>query len=234
MSLTCYIAIQFLLLMCEFYVGRARISGEMVQIGAEENEPYNDVLTHEAFKERELIGCVFFLLFGFLTFSSQPVLIGTLIILLAICSFCDIRSNMVSDLFLVPAFFVGCQIGLDDGKRVYILMIAVMFLMYVSGIGDSDAFGGADAMVMLSVFAALGFFYGLIALISACIIGIFQKLGLWLTRTDRLSERGVAFVPALTMGYVIALISSITYGDVISLRFSDLQYLWQYLWRAEG
>ena len=212
-----------------FAAGVKRKRRVFTQITTKDEYPFDDILSQYAYKENEIAVAVMLLALGFLASVPTTILLALMCACLIASSICDIKTNQISDILLLPIFLLSCQVGLNSGRYILTTIIAVLYLIYICGIGDSDIFGGADAIIMLSGFSALGVFYGIIFMIIASAVGILQKAALWITKKDNLDNRGVAFVPALTIGIIISLVMSQIYGEIITISLTDMKYLYQYI-----
>lgn len=212
-----------------FAAGVKRKRGMFTQITTKDEYPFDDVLSQYAYKENEIAAAVMLFALGVMTSMPTTILLALMCACMIASSICDIRTNQISDILLLPIFLLSCQIGLNDGRYIFTGIIALLYLVYICGIGDSDVFGGADAIVMLSGFSALGVFYGIIFMIIASSVGILQKVALWLIKKDSLDNRGVAFVPALTTGFIASLVMSQIYGEIFTITLTDMKYLFQYM-----
>ena len=82
-----------------------------------------------------------------------------------------------------------------------------------------------DVIFIASALAYFGFCSWLIFLIVSCMAGVLLKILFWVSKKDKLSERGIPFIPAVTVGAVITYWIDTSWGFMYSLDLSDIIWL---------
>ena len=160
-----------------------------------------------------------------LAIMPDSILVVAALVLLFKASISDWKTNCVSEGNILLLLLIGLALGFRNGRISISLIAAVLVCLYEVLLHDSDLFGGADFYILMGLLSYLGFCAWDICLLLASILGLIIKVIKWVLRKEGTEDHGVAYVPPIFAGAVLAKIIDIKWGHFYSISIEDLFYL---------
>ena len=160
-----------------------------------------------------------------LAIIPEPILIGIALVLLVKAAVSDWKTRYVGEGNILLIMLICLSLGFRSGRIAISLIAAVLVCLYEILLHDSAIFGGADFYILMGLLSYLGFCAWDICLLLACIIGILTKVVMWATEKEDPADHGIAYVPSICAGAVLAKLIDLKWGYIYAIKLSDLLYL---------